>query len=286
MTLSEFRRLLASATPAQKDEFIETWYKRLNRQDKEMFEIVLKAVEGKAEMPSTKAVIVDVKKTAKMLERISTNLFSYAWVTGSRRTKTKQMIRELMKTLPLVPSQAKDYDQVILQYKTLIVLLELGDQDGTEWEGLEMRVSAVPQDMYRTLCTMIFQDGITPDKLMEQLFWTSMGGVITWGLRYDFLEILATWIRNGDLRMDIIERCEAAAIERKKELEETSKPLQDDRLLTILIFYLYLMDKEEALSAGISWMENGELQSVAHQSAELYRKLRHAVEVRKQYNYV
>ena len=286
MTLSEFRRLLASATPAQKDEFIETWYKRLNRQDKEMFEIVLKAVEGKAEMPSTKAVIIDVKKTAKMLERISANLFSYAWVTGSRRTKTKQMIRELMKTLPLVPVQAKDYDQVILQYKTLLVLLELGDQDGTEWEGLEMRVSAVPQDMYRTLCTMIFQDGITPDKLMEQLFWTSLSGVITWGLRNDFLEILATWIRNGDLRMDIIERCEAAAIERKKELEETSKPLQDDRLLTILIFYLYLMDKEEALSAGISWMENGELQSVAHQSAELYRKLRHAVEVRKQYKYV
>ncbi len=196
------------------------------------------------------------------------------------------MIRELMKTLPLVPVQAKDYDQVILQYKTLLVLLELGDQDGTEWEGLEMSVSAVPQDMYRTLCTMIFQDGITPDKLMEQLFWTSLSGVITWGLRNDFLEILATWIRNGDLRMDIIERCEAAAIERKKELEETSKPLQDDRLLTILIFYLYLMDKEEALSAGISWMENGELQSVAHQSAELYRKLRHAVEVRKQYNYV
>ena len=286
MTLSEFRRLLASATPAQKDEFIETWYKRLNRQDKEMFEIVLKAVEGKAEMPSTKAVIVDVKKTAKMLERISTNLFSYAWVTGSRRTKTKQMIRELMKTLPLVPVQAKDYDQVILQYKTLLVLLELGDQDGTEWEGLEMRVSAVPQDMYRTLCTMIFQDGITPDKLMEQLFWTSLSGVITWGLRNDFLEILATWIRNGDLRMDIIERCEAAAIERKKELEETSKPLQDDRLLTILIFYLYLMDKEEALSAGISWLENGELQPIAHQASELYRKLRHAAEVRKQYNYV
>ncbi|MEY8310204.1 hypothetical protein AAK899_11890 [Erysipelotrichaceae bacterium 51-3] len=65
MTLTQLRTMLKGMSEEQKNTFLLEYYKRLSKQDKEMFALLLELTKDNKPLPDKKAKIIDLKAAEK-----------------------------------------------------------------------------------------------------------------------------------------------------------------------------------------------------------------------------
>lgn len=102
---------------------------------------------------------------------------------------------------------------------------------------------------------MVLAKGINVAALNDLVEVIRKSATRDWFERYRLFEILISWIRNGDLRFEMIEQQETMLLDLKNEKEEMRPGLRSDRMACRAMFYLFLMQAEGTAEGAFAWLE-------------------------------
>lgn len=270
MTLTERKRLLKSMDGAKKDELILTYFKRMDKQEKELFDLYIQAVAEGKEPPDAKAKIIDVKKARTKAEKLIDRMLGWRRCRGATRTKMKNEMKSILKELPLMPEEAVEYDLACQTYLEIARQLCVVDERSYYWSGCLEEMNLTWTELYRTACSMYMARGIrveTFEKLCDAILPMANGD---WIIQDELLDVLMGYIRNGDLRFDLIDdydqKIRALHAEDSAQIQKNRK-----RIDLYEHFYIRLMEadgqKEAALAQVRAW-----------EGSERHSEIRHLLE--------
>lgn len=266
MTLSEFRSLLKGMSEEQKDAFLIEYFKRQNKQDKEMFAILIECSRDQKEMPAKNMKIVDVAKLEKKFETFQSSLYKLYYGRPGIRRRLKKTAKEIISALALMPVQAAEYDkacELYTKFLQTVSVFSYGAYGLAENYFTDLGLSVI--ECFTQLMSMVFAKGNTPDEF--EWFAGFYGKCL---LRPDDLydemivsaqipEQLVRRVSNGDLRFELIER-----IEKRLEEQKTKEELTDGEKRGLAVFYLLLCRQEETFGEGCTFLSNALGKEEAH----------------------
>ncbi len=210
MKLSEYRQLVSSLSDEQKTAMLIDLYKRQDKGGKILVETIAECLKDKKDLPEMKAYIpkftVVNKEVAKFREWV---LISSGWYYTRNSRKHKAMGRSILKEISTVPPQAKEaYLHALEIEKEMFDLCCLSESREFPWMNAFEMLGTTRSDRYRRICQMSFENGYSVDVIRELITFTCSGYYTDLFEVLEELEIFCTFLKNGDLRFEVLELCE------------------------------------------------------------------------------
>lgn len=250
MTKSEMRKYLKGLTKDQLEAVLLELFSRQDRLQKEVFELTLTGIVEDRPLPDRKAVIPDVSKDRKKLALIQQRSFSWYYY-GRRRARStaKKDLRQMVRTLLLCPEKSQAYPEACSLLEDCFVLccaIETSHLMGQE--TVYSLIHMETDNFFRTVAGFILKSGYTRENLKRLSSLSCITDSHDWVLSLRLQEILVAMMKNGDLRIEMLdlleERIQAGLAARHPGL-----------LMQRLIFlYLRFCEKETSLDSGLSWL--------------------------------
>ncbi|WP_323090908.1 hypothetical protein [Allobaculum sp. JKK-2023] len=275
MTLTQLRTMLKGMSEEQKNTFLLEYYKRLSKQDKEMFALLLELTKDNKPLPDKKAKIIDLKAAEKKYPAFVDGLFNYPYRSPNAQRKIKKQVKSFVDELPLMPPEAEGYEEALLFYKKVIALICLAAEDLGTYPAYFFRILGLSMvKCFDTLISMTLARKTTPDLLEDLVHFAGLTEIAEED--YEGIEILdhiANRIKNGDLRMEMLEHCESALTKESEVVElEAACPEQKSTRQAYSKFYLLLSEREGALEDACSFLKNTFGVQQANETISLYQK--------------
>ena len=251
---------------------------RQDRSKKEVFELILKGISQNRSLPDKKAAIPDAKGMRRRLESIQDRIGGwYYYRRRSARTKAKRELKNMVSGLLLCPVQSTVYPEACS-------LLE----DIFDFSVTYLRTDLFPggsiysvyhistDDFFRTIAGFILKSGYTMDNLKRLSSLSCIVESSDWTLSMHLQEILVSMLKNGDVRIEMLDILEDR-IQAGVKLNQAGILL--DRLL---ILYLLLCEKETSLESGLTWITEKMGDKKALSLETLFRRCRDVVREKEQ----
>lgn len=256
MTLTELKRVLRHMDASKKDEIILAYYKSRSKEEKELLSLYVSAVDENRELPSPKAVVTDPKEVEEVIKSLRKQYSRYT-AMSRRTTAVRRLIRkvkDILKVIPLMPTGADKYDALCDTFRILYFDI-CGGMDSGLWAFAREDLNTSKDELFRTYASMVLAKGINVAALNDLVEVIRKSATRDWFERYRLFEILISWIRNGDLRFEMIEQQETMLLDLKNEKEEMRPGLRSDRMACRAMFYLFLMQAEGTAEGAFAWLE-------------------------------
>lgn len=250
MTLSEFRRIYRSLNDEKKEEFILALYKRAGKLEKEMYSLILEAVNEDKELPPAKSEIPDVSALKKKFEKMDSAVYGWKVRRPKSLSKFKKSAREIYKQLLLCPVQAECYDETVDLLVDLFRLICGGEEQGLLYGPVFDTGPFSCINFYRSVCSMVLAKGFKQDALESLIRLPAEECYNDYRRSYKCYEILVTFLKTGDARLEVSDLTKAILEKWIASYRNGEGPL--DRIIpywivsgSILYFMLAAMDVGE-----------------------------------------
>ncbi len=251
MKLSEYRQLVTNLSDEQKNAILIDLYKRQDKGGKELVETIAQCIKEKKEVPNSKAYIPNFTALEKDTKKFGSWIDdTTGWYYRRVSSKYRKMGRNILKELANVPVQASAaFDQALEIEKYIFQVCASSEAREFPWPEAFKMIGTTRDDLYRKICQMSFEKGYSVETLYELIKFTCMNSNNTFGEVLESFEIFCTFLKNGDLRFEVLELCEDKIREFGRALPGESDRLEDSEL-TLSVFklsFLYLLlDSQEA----------------------------------------
>lgn len=250
MKLPEYRKLIKGLSDEKKEQLILDLYKRAPKTEKQLQEIIADQIRQDKELPPAKAMVPDLKAAQKELDKLKTMYYRYCYGRRFKSANFRKSARKLLQELPLCPVQAEQYDEAV---ELLVKLYDLCCEDDRHLRSEFFSLAGITRsNFYALICNLMLARGYKKETL-ERLIQipahagTSDGATVT----IDYQRFISL-LKNGDLRLEVIELCEELikkylyeSKEAQKACEYTSDRRKQLEAMLIGICW-YMLDKEEA----------------------------------------
>lgn len=208
MTLKEFRQTFNALSDEKKEQFVVELYRRKNRQEKEMEGIVLECIREGKELPPQKARIPNLSAIDKTLQKEWEKVLSYRMRQRRVFMQFKRKITESHKELTACPPQAAGYEKAVELLSKMYWMLIWGETGPFPVYDIfgELRLSQ--DDFFRTICSMRLANGYTREALGDLVDLCCHKEYDSTTIFWMQDTIFASFLRNGDLRQDMMDRLE------------------------------------------------------------------------------
>ena len=251
MTKTEMKKLLRMMPKEQLETALMELYSRQEKPKKEVFELLLKAIAEEKPLPERHAAVPDTKNIRKKLDRFYTRMFQGGFLRSPRvRRKAKKDLKEMLESLLLCPETSVAYPDVCSVLEDLFaVSCPFLNSDLFPGENVYTVFRMTTDDFFRTVASFILKSGYTRDNLKRLSSATCLVNSSDDALSLHLQEILVSLLKNGDLRMEMLEILE-------DRIQAGYKLQEAEGLLERLCFlYLLICEKESSLDYGASWID-------------------------------
>lgn len=251
MKLPEFRKQVKALSDEKKDRLIEEIYRRADKQNKAMIEILLECIKADQELPPLKAVVPDLKAVEKDLKTIQDHLeIGYYFIRRSTRKRLKQKSKAAYQQMIKAPIQDPDYDLVVEKMDTLFrYVCEMDRLFYPSSNEFFTNLRTTRAGFFRTVCTMTLAKGYTIEKLGSLLTTIFKAQIMVWGQWFVEMKVLESFLKNGDIRLDMLDFCQEkiqkAYAQRKADSEGTDDPYYL-RQICLYAMFLYILESYES----------------------------------------
>lgn len=205
MKMTEFRQYLKAMDSADKDALILELYKRENKKDRELIELIMTGLRENKELPSPKAVIPDLKTGRKKIDEWSSRMYVYpGWRRGRMRARFKTEAKAYLKDLCAIPARAQGYEEACAQLKDLFYVLSVGKLGCYPWGDPFSELNTSQKDVFRDLCALLLARGSKISVFQQLIDILVDTPVELWADLIELAEVLLIFTRNGDLRGEIV----------------------------------------------------------------------------------
>ncbi len=251
MKLPEFRKQVKALSDEKKDRLIEEIYRRADKQNKAMIEILLECIKADQELPPLKAVVPDLKAVEKDLKTIRDHLeIGYYFIRRSTRKRLKQKSKAAYQQMIKAPIQDPDYDLVVEKMEVLFrYVCEMDRLFYPSSNEFFTNLRTTRAGFFRTVCTMTLAKGYTIEKLGSLLTTIFKAQIMVWGQWFVEMKVLESFLKNGDIRLDMLDFCQEKiqkAYEQKKAQIEENDAAYYLRKIYLYAMFLYILESYES----------------------------------------
>lgn len=248
MKRSELKKHLKAMSDAQKDELLYALYDRFSKPEREMMGLIADAIEKGKEPPTPRQVIAPVKQYEKSLAALSEKLHTWrGFRTRASRAKLKKELREMLKTLPLMPAQAASYPDALRLYRNLMRFVSLADTGVYEYGDIYSVAGMDARGIFAGYLQLATAGGVKVSVLEDLLSWAIKPSARNAKELLARVELVAAQIKNGDMIQELMDRLEP-------EMENPVGMKEDYprfvRQWRYTFAWLVLADKLEGISAA------------------------------------
>lgn len=252
MNTSEYRKYVRSMDRDKLEACLMELYKREPKKEKEIIELVVTGVNENKEIPGRDAAIPNIKMLRKKLDQFhQTALIAAFWrpyTTKKIRKGLRQILDEILRC-PVRSCVRPDAEDLFIDtfLFSMMITYRFSTLDGTIkwWTGMD------DETLFRTLCGYILSSGYTRDNLLKTAWASCVLSVGNREIFYPLQEALVLYLKNGDLRIEMMELIEHEltkifASDDKKSREYATR---------LSILYLMLCEKEVTILEGLEMLE-------------------------------
>lgn len=251
MKLPEFRKQVKALSDEKKAQLIEEIFRRADKQNKVMIEILLEGIKSDQELPSLKAVVPDLKAVDKDLKTIKDHLeIGYYLIRRSTRKRLKLKSKSAYQQMVKAPIQDPDYDQVVEKMELLFrYVCEMDQLFSPSSNEFFTNLRTTRAGFFRTICAMTLAKGYTIEKLGSLLTTIFNAQITVWGEWFIEMKVLESFLKNGDIRLDMLDYCQEQIQKTyaQKEVDpERTNAAYSLRQVCLYAMFFYILESYES----------------------------------------